>query len=157
MTTSTGRPPGRAAQARVMRLVNPFMRIILGLPFATPLSKRLMLVYHIGRRTGRRYRQPVSYVTHEGVLLTPGGGRWTRNLTDQPVRLRLRGRDRTATAQLIEQADEVDRLFGIMAAANPALRRFVPIPTDPAGHLQPGPLEQALGHGFRIVRWTLLD
>jgi deazaflavin-dependent oxidoreductase (nitroreductase family) len=157
MTTSTRRPPRRAAQARVMRVVNVPMRIILGLPVATPLSKRLMLVDHIGRRTGRRYRQPVSYVAHDGVLLTPGGGRWTRNLTDRPVRLRLRGRDRMARAELVEQPDEVDRLFGVMRAANPVLRRFVPIPTTPDGHLRRDALEEALRHGFCVVRWTLLD
>jgi deazaflavin-dependent oxidoreductase (nitroreductase family) len=157
MSSSTRRPPRRAAQARVMRLVNVPMRIILGLPFATPLSSRLMLVFHVGRRTGRCYRQPVSYVAHEGVLLSPGGGRWTLNLTDAPVRLRLRGRDRAARAELVEQPDEVDRLFAVMSAANPVLHRFVPIPRTPDGHLQRESLEEALRHGFCIVRWTLLD
>ena len=51
---------------------------------------------------------------------------------------------------------EVDRLFAVMSAANPMLRRFVPIPTTSAGRLQPGPLQDAIRQGFRIVRWTLL-
>lgn len=140
-----------------MRIANVPMRFLLGLPFPTPLGKRLMLVFHVGRTTGRRYRQPVSYVEHDGVLLTPGGGRWTRNLTDAPVGLRLRGRDRQARAELVADPAEVDRLFAVMSRKNPMLRRFVPIPLTSEGHLEPEPLEQALRYGFRIVRWRLLD
>ena len=157
MTSVDQRPPRGARQARLMRIANVPMRLLLGLPFSTPLSSRLMLVFHVGRRTGRRYRQPVSYVRHDDVLLTPGGGRWTRNLTDAPVRLRLRGRDRQARAELVDDPAEVDRLFAVMSAANPMLRRFVPIPLTPEGHLEPDRLAQALQYGFRIVRWHLLD
>jgi hypothetical protein len=42
----------------MMRAVNVPMRVVLGLPFATPLSGRLMLALLTGRRTGRSYRQP---------------------------------------------------------------------------------------------------
>lgn len=56
------------------------MRRILALPFSTPLSKRLMLLYLTGRRSGRSHRQPVSYVKVDDALLTPGGGNWKLNL-----------------------------------------------------------------------------
>ena len=93
MTTTTQRPPGRKLQARIFRIVNVPMRALLSLPVPTPLSRRLMLLHHTGRVTGRHYRQPISYVPDGDTLLTPGGGRWTRNLRDgEPVRLRLRGR-----------------------------------------------------------------
>lgn len=58
-----------------MRLLNVPMRVALTLPFPTPLSRRLMLVYLTGRRSGRHYRQPLSYVRDGDQLLTPGGGR----------------------------------------------------------------------------------
>jgi hypothetical protein len=54
------RPLSRRLQAKVMRVVNVPMRVVLGLPVATPLSSRLMLVSLTGRKTGRSYRQPVS-------------------------------------------------------------------------------------------------
>jgi hypothetical protein len=50
------------------------MRLVLGLPFSTPLGKRLMLVHLVGRKTGKHYKQPISYVRDEDVLLTPGWG-----------------------------------------------------------------------------------
>jgi hypothetical protein len=74
------RPIGRRLQARMMRVINVPMRMVLGLPFATPLSRRLMLVFLTGRKTGKSYRQPVSYVQQATTLLTPGGGKWKLNL-----------------------------------------------------------------------------
>ena len=63
--TTTQVPPRRGRrQAMMFRIVNVPMRQILALPFRTPLSKNLMLLYLTGRRTGKRYRQPVSYVRH---------------------------------------------------------------------------------------------
>ena len=77
MTTAASpqsdRPRQLRRQARLFRIVNVPMRRILGLPFRTPLSKNLMLVHLTGRRTGKSYRQPVSYVRDGDTLLTPGG------------------------------------------------------------------------------------
>jgi deazaflavin-dependent oxidoreductase (nitroreductase family) len=154
MSKSTTRPPSRRAQAVIFRVVNVPMRVLLGLPVRTPLSRRLMLVHHIGRRTGKHYRQPVSYVEADSVLLSPGGGRWTRNLRDsEPVRIHLRGRDRSFRPELVRDPDEIERLLGVIAKANPALNRFVRIPHDGDGRLDQRALGAAIEHGFRIVRW----
>jgi deazaflavin-dependent oxidoreductase (nitroreductase family) len=150
------RPFRRQLQARVMAVVNVPMRVLLGLPFPTPLSGRLMLLSYRGRRTGKLYRQPVSYVRQDHMLLTPGGGNWKWNLQDgQPVRIRLRGRDVLARPELVQEVDEIDRLFAAMAAANPRITAFVPIPKGPDGHLDRGRLEVAVRYGFRMVRWRL--
>jgi deazaflavin-dependent oxidoreductase (nitroreductase family) len=142
--------------ARIMRAVNVPMRAVLGLPVPTPLGANLMLISYTGRKSGKAYRQPVSYVRDGDALLTPGGGRWTLNLGDgRPVRIRLRGRDVTARPELVTEPAEVDRLFGIMVTKNPRAARFIPIPRDPDGHLDPDALGAALQHGFCIVRWHL--
>ena len=89
-------------QARMMRVVNVPMRAVLSLPFATPLSANLMLIAYTGVKSGKAYRQPVSYARDGETLLTPGGGRWTLNLKGgRPVRLRLRGRTVPAHADLV--------------------------------------------------------
>ena len=150
------RPFRRRMQARAMRIINVPMRVVLGLPFPTPLGNRLMLITHVGRKTGRVYRQPVSYVAAGDTLLTPGGGRWTRNLREQePVPIRLRGRDVVARPELVSDADEVDRLLAVMAATNRRIYGFIGIPRDAEGHLEREPLQAAIKHGFRIVRWKL--
>ena len=143
-------------RARIMRAVNVPMRAVLSLPFATPLSGNLMLISYTGRKTGKAYRQPVSYARDGDTLLTPGGGRWTLNLGNgRPVRIRLRGRDVVARPELVTDAAEVERLLGVIGAGNPGAAKFVPIPRRPDGRLEPEALDAALRHGFCIVRWHL--
>ena len=157
MSESTKRPLSRRIQARIMGALNIPMRVILCLPFASPLSERLMLISFTGRKTGKSYRQPVSYVQQGDTLLTPGGGKWKWNLQhDQPVRIRLRGRDVLAQPELIKDPDEIERLLAVMTAANPGVNAFVGIPKGLDGRLDHGRLETAVNYGFRIIRWHLL-
>src|SRR3984885_14737071 len=115
--------------SRIMRAVNVPMRFVLGLPVPTPLGANLMLLFYTGRKSGKAYRQPVSYVRDGDVLLTPGGGRWTLNLADgRPVRIRLRGHLETARPELVTDPAEVERLLGVIAEKNPAATPFLPIP-----------------------------
>ena len=68
MTENTARPQDQAQpvdpaamgrRSKIFRFVNVPMRAVLSLPFPTPLSRNLMLVSYTGRKTGRRYRQPL--------------------------------------------------------------------------------------------------
>ena len=158
MSTKSERPLGRRIQARLMSMLNIFMRPILRLPFATPLTKRIMLVSFTGRKTGKAYQQPVSYVQQDDTLLTPGGGKWKLNLReDQPVRIRLRARDVLARPEFVRDPDEVERLIGVMTAANPTVGSFVGIPKGADGRLDRSRLETAMKYGFMIVRWHLTE
>jgi hypothetical protein len=139
-----------------MSLFNVPMRAVLGLPFPTPLSGRLMLLAYTGRKTGKAYRQPVSYVQQGDTLLTPGGGNWKWNLQNgRPVHIRLRGKDVIARPELIKDSDEIERLLAVMTAANPVVGAFVGVPKGPDGRLDSDRLESAIRYGFRIVRWHL--
>jgi hypothetical protein len=150
------RPLSRRVQAKLMRVINVPMRVVLGLPVATPLSRRLMLVFLTGRKTGRSYRQPVSYVRQGSTLLTPGGGNWKLNLAEgRPERIRLRGRDVLARPEIVSDVEDIDRLLATMTQANPMVSRFVGIPRGPDGSLDRDRLQAAVRYGFRIVRWHL--
>jgi deazaflavin-dependent oxidoreductase (nitroreductase family) len=143
----------RRRRARRMRILNVAMRRLLGLPFPTPLGGRLMLLFLTGRKSGRLYRQPVSYVVNGDTLLTPGGGNWTRNLREgQAVRIRLNGRDIAARPELVGEPAEVRRLLHQMTAANPRMASFVPF-AGAGGHIDPTGLTSGVAHGFRVVRW----
>jgi len=138
-----------------MSVANVVMRQVLRLPFPTPLSGSLMLLSFTGRKTGRIYHQPVSYVRDGAVLLTPGGGRWKLNLSDdQPIRVRLRGRDVWARPEFIRDADEVERTLLKMVALNRRVASFVPI-VGPRGDVDRAKLQDAVSHGFSIIRWYL--
>lgn len=158
MVMASAIPRSRRILMRVMpaafRVINVPMRFVLSLPISTPLGKRLMLVYLIGRNSGRRYRQPVSYVRDGHLLLTPGGGRWKFNLVEgEPTRVRRGGHDILLRPELVRDPAEVDRLLGVMSAKNPMAGRFVPIPKGVDGHYDRERLDLAIGHGFCIVRW----
>jgi hypothetical protein len=154
MPEQNRRPLGRKLQARAMRIINIPMRVILGLPFGTPLGGRLMLAFIRGRKTGRVYRQPLSYARDGDALLTPGGGNWKLNLRpDQPVTLRLRGHDVHVLPELVNDPEEIARLLGILSAANPRANAFMAIRKTPDGQYDPDSLDAAIKHGFTIVRW----
>jgi len=154
MADDASRPPRRQLQARVFRVINVPMRTVLGLPVATPLGRNLMLAFVVGRKTGKTYRQPVSYVRDGETLLTPGGGRWKLNLSsDVPVRLRVRGQDVLATPELVDDVDEIDKLLTVMVAGNPRAAAFIGISRSPDGSFDRTGLERAVRSGFRIVRW----
>ena len=147
------RPVRVRRRARLMRVINVPMRLILRLPFATPLSGQLMLISFTGRKTGKAYQQPVSYVPDGDTLLTPGGGKWKLNLREgQPIHVRLRGRDVLARPEFIGDVDEVERLLRRMRTVNPRVTAFVPV-TGRDGEIDRGKVEVAVGYGFRIIRW----
>jgi hypothetical protein len=149
------RPGSRELQARVMGVMNVPMRIVLGLPFKTPLGKTLMLAYLTGRRSGRGYKVPLSYVRDDQVLLTPGGGRWKLNLVEgRAERLRIAGKDVMACPELVKDRDEVEQLLERMVANDSQVLKFARIGRDADGRLRSDQLELALEHGFCVVRWT---
>jgi hypothetical protein len=142
-------------RAKVMKVINRPMRRVLLVPFPTPLSRRLMVVTHVGRRTGRTYQQPVSYVRDGETLLTPGGGRWTRNLNDgEAVELSVAGRPVVGHPERLRDPDVVARLLGTMLAANPRLGSFVPF-VKRDGSIDRDELTSAVNNGFCVVRWHL--
>jgi hypothetical protein len=136
-----------------MRLVNHFTRPLLSLPFRTPISKRLILIEIIGRKTSRIYTQPVSYVRDGDTLLTPGGGNWKLNLREEKVnRLHLNGKWIGALPELVRDPETVTELLGRMQAASPGSARWIPV-LNADGSVDPRKLGAALAHGFLIVRW----
>ena len=109
-------------RARRMGIVNHFTRPLLSLPFQTPISKRLMLIELSGRKSGRVYKQPVSYVRDGDTLLTPGGGNWKLNLLeDKANRLHLNGKWVAALPELVRDPKTVTELLSRMHAANPGV------------------------------------
>jgi hypothetical protein len=73
---------------------------------------------------------------------------------DQPIHIRLRGRDVLARPEFIDDVDEVERLLRRMMAANPRVTAFVPV-KGPDGGIDRGKVETAVDYGFRIIRWHI--
>jgi deazaflavin-dependent oxidoreductase (nitroreductase family) len=156
----TGRPQAmrdpRAKLLAAQTLVNRIIRGLLRAPLLSRLAgRRLITVYVVGRKSGRRYAVPVAYTRHEGDLLvgTPFG--WGRNLrTGEPVTIRLKGRRRPADVLVLADEQEVAGAYAVMARDNHAFAKFNNIGFDSAGNPVPADLRLAWTSGARAFRLT---
>jgi hypothetical protein len=91
-------PPVRARTLPFQGLVNRIVRGMLRAPLLCRLAgKRLLVVYLVGRKSGRHYAIPVAYTRANGNLLVGSQFAWVRNLrTGERVQLRLLGKRRPA-------------------------------------------------------------
>ncbi len=128
----TGNPAVRPSpRAQTMALQSVGNRIVRGL-LRTPLvsrfaGSRLVTLYIVGRKSGRRYTVPVAYTGSEGDLLigTPFG--WGRNLrTGEPVEIRLKGRRRQADVEVMTDERAVTDAYGDHVPRQPHLRQVQP-------------------------------
>ena len=120
------------------------------------MGRRLILLSYTGRKTGKSYTIPVSYVEQGDELLIPGGGAWKKNLENGlAVGIRLRGRERRANPEIIRDPNEVEELITFMMAANPAVSRFIGVPKRTDGRPDREKLDEAVRGGFALVRLYL--
>jgi deazaflavin-dependent oxidoreductase (nitroreductase family) len=127
----------------------------------TPLLRRavgarLITVYVVGRKTGRRYSVPVAYTRDgDGLLIgTPFG--WGRNLrTGDSVDVRFKGRRRVADVTVWTDEPGVVAAYARMAGDNHNFAKFNKVAIDEAGNPDPRDLHLAWADGARAARLTL--
>jgi hypothetical protein len=64
---------------RLLRIVNPVMKVLLRTPLAGAARKQLMVLSFTGRKSGNRYSIPVSAHHIDNQLYALAGAAWTRN------------------------------------------------------------------------------
>ena len=119
------------------------------------MGRRLVTLYIVGRKSGRRYTIPVAYTRDKGDLLigTPFG--WGRNLrTGEPVEIRLKGRRRQADVRVYSGEAEVVAAYTTMTRDNKAFANFNKVGFDAAGNPDPEDLHLAWMAGARAFRLT---
>jgi len=148
--------PGLPDTLRFQRLANLFIRGLLRTPLvAQGIGGRLLTVYAVGRKSGRHYKVPVAYLSHEGSLLFSTPFPWVRNLrTGEPVDIRLKGKRRPADVEVIADEPGVVRLMGLIARDNRTYANFNKIGFTPDGSPNPDDLHRAWAGGSRVVRLT---
>ena len=139
----------------VVRYFNPFMLLVLGSRAHRMMSGRLIRLSFTGRRTGRSYTTPVSYVREGTDLLVPGGGAWWKNLTSGTARVRLQGTWHVVTADVIREPVALSAVMGRMLAINPAISVFTGIRPGSDGRPFAESLERERRREFVVVRLHL--
>jgi deazaflavin-dependent oxidoreductase (nitroreductase family) len=143
---------------RAVRFFNPLTRLVLQTPLHPLMSGRVMLLSFTGRKTGRSYTTPVSYVREGNSLLVPGGGAWWRNLeAGPPVRVHVRGVWRGVTSKVIKEPTVLADTMQRMLAENPAVGVFTGIKAGPDGRPDGAALERERQRGFVVVQLCLGD
>jgi deazaflavin-dependent oxidoreductase (nitroreductase family) len=149
-------PEPRAHTLKAQRLVNSITLALLRTPLiCRAVGKRLVTLYVVGRKSGRRYNLPVAYTRHEGDLLigTPFG--WGRNLrTGEPVEVRLKGRLRQADVRVYKDEADVTSAYAAMCRDNRQFAKFNKVGFDADGNPEPGDLHLAWMAGALAFRLT---
>jgi deazaflavin-dependent oxidoreductase (nitroreductase family) len=146
-------PAVRARTLPVQTLVNGLVRGLLRTPLLCRLvGKRLLTVYVVGRKSGRRYAVPVAYTRHHGTLLVGTEFAWVRNLrTGEPVHIRLLGSRRSADVQVLTDEVDVVEHLAMMARDNHQFAKFNRIGFDERGEPRCEDLHLAWTVGARVV------
>ena len=140
-TTLSSRPTAAASAAplpvaiRVLRRLNPVIAAVLRSPLHGLLSRNLLLLTYVGRKTGRRRRLPLSYVAvRDRLYLCTRSSHWWRSWrAGAALELQLRGRTVAALPHVVDVAT---------AEALDALRAF----------LTANPKTGAMLYGVRVER-----
>jgi len=122
------------------KFYNPLVIRILRSPLHALMSGSVLLLTFRGRRSGRTYTTPVSYIREgEDVLLVAARDHsWWKNLRGgAPVRLRISGRDEEGVAEAVAEALEgayAEEALPAVLRAVPAYRRYWKVELGPDEH-----------------------
>jgi deazaflavin-dependent oxidoreductase (nitroreductase family) len=156
----TGDPASPAGQrAHTMpgqRVVNLLVRGLLRTPGLAPIvGGRLVTLYIIGRKSGRRYSVPVAYTADGNDLLIGTSFGWGRNLrAGEPVAIRLKGKRRRVDVQVSTTEPEVVSAYAHMARVNPTFAKFSNIHVSEDSEPDRHDLHLAWAGGARAIRLT---
>lgn len=134
-------------------MVNRVIRGLLRAPLISRgIGSRLVTLYVVGRKSGKRYVVPVAYMKDGDRLLIGTPFPWVRNLrTGEPVEIRLRGKRRLADVEVITDEPGVVADFARMSRDNKQFAKFNKIGFDEPNAED---LHAAWVGGARVVRLT---
>ena len=103
MVSASSKQTSTSSAPTVPQFVNELVKRILRSPLHSLLSKNRMLLTFTGRKSGKRYTIPLSYVQEgDTILCVTNKSSWWRNLRGGvPVKVMLKGQERDGNAQAI--------------------------------------------------------
>jgi hypothetical protein len=129
-------------ERRYYAVLNAVMRVLLRSPLHRLRSAHIILLEFTGRRSGRRYRMPVSYWQRSDAevicLTSTAWSRWWVNLDAAPVALVLRGLTRSGRCELVTDPALRRELVSGFLRHNLQDAHHYGVDTDPDG--QPTPV-----------------
>jgi hypothetical protein len=133
---------------------DPLIKLMLRSPLHGIASSSILLLTYTGRKSGRRFSVPVSYVWdgNDVLIVTFHRRTWWRSLQGGvPVTVRLKGRDLLAMAEASTDPEVVQRDFATYLKKTPYLERVLKVETDDDDNYLPESLAR-VSEGRIIVR-----
>lgn len=115
---------------------NPIVKFLLRSPLHGAMSGSTLLITYTGRKSGKQYTLPVSYIRTDDTLtsVTSRSRIWWRNLRgDASVELLLQGEKHQAAGEVLEEPMEVVEGLRAYLLQAPQLARFFKIAFDEEG------------------------
>lgn len=156
--TGNHQAAGGPEKVALQRQINLIMRGLLRTPLVSRgIGRKLMTIYVVGRKSGRRYPVPVAYTRHDGKLLVGTSSTWSRNLrTGDQVEIRLHGKRCRADVEVLTRQVDVVELYTAIVRGNRNFAKFNKIAIDAAGEPDSDDLNQAWAAGARAIRLTVV-
>ena len=135
-------------------MLNVGVGLLLRSPLHGLVSGRIMLLTVTGRRSGRRFTVPVSYLRYGGDILgfTSGGwSAWWKNLRGAPVAARVRGRRISGSAWAETNGEAVVRALDAFLTEFPATAGRYGVGLDADGRPLPRSVETVVGEGRAVM------
>jgi hypothetical protein len=124
---------------------NPIVKFLLRSPLHSAMSGSTLLITYTGRKSGKQYTLPVSYLRKDNTLtaFSSRSRNWWRNLRGEaPVELLLQRQVHRAVGEVMEDSAEVVEGLRAYLLQAPQLARFFKIAFDEEGKPDQGDLER---------------
>lgn len=139
------------------RLRNAVPTLILRSPLHGVLSRRMLELEFVGRRTGRRFRTPLAYARADDGWLVSTDSPWWRNLAAIPeCTVHVAGSTQPMRATRIDDADEARAGLRTLVDAVPGYWRPAGIERR-EGRISDAALDRAIAGGRRVLRLLEVD
>jgi hypothetical protein len=142
----------------IVRMINLVLVPLLRSPMHWLASDKLMVLSFNGRRSGRRYTFPVSYLQQDAELTCFSANNWWHNISEGTrVELSLRGQPRMALATRVSRdVSSVRQGLCALFRKIPADAAYYGVPLGPDGTAD-GDALSAAAHSTVMIRMKLVD
>ena len=152
--TQRRKPPSKT----FMRVMNAVPNLLLRSPLHGLMGAKVLLLGFTGRKSGRRYTTPMSYVRVGDEIFMSTEAPWWRNLVGgKPVEVRLRGKTRTGLAEALANEQDASGVLRTILRHYPEYRRFVGVTLDENGRPDDATILGAVRRGRVGIRVRLGD